>query len=191
MYATPESPVRWKTYLTIVDIPWLLSHRLKSHQRLKNSLRWSQTQEHTFFVCHRARPHCVCCNDCLVSSHLQKTRSLTMSAKWIGSSKSPNIVVHQRHCVDVVLVIINGIKKGPKYITVLVIVIYLQTFYRLGNVKLFRSLSNKMLVDNLRETNDTSKRAKIPEPPGTCIEVSHFKSCPLAPSDSPSGCGLV
>ena len=44
--------------------------------------------------------------------------------------------------------------------------IHQQTFYHLGNVELFRSLSNKILVDNLREMYDTSKRAEIPEPPG-------------------------
>ena len=58
------------------------------------------------------------------------------------------------------------IKKVPKYNTVFIIVLHLQTFYHLGNVELFRSLSNKILVDNLREMYDTSKGAKIPEPPG-------------------------
>jgi hypothetical protein len=56
--------------------------------------------------------------------------------------------------------------KVPKLSTVFIIVGHQKTFYHLGNVELFRCLSNKFLVDNLRERYETHKRAKIPELPG-------------------------
>ncbi len=46
-----------------------------------------------------------------------------------------------------------------------------KSFYHLGNVELFRSSSNKFLVDNLRERYKTHKRAEIPEPPAVLVPV--------------------
>jgi hypothetical protein len=64
--------------------------------------------------------------------------------------------------------------KVPKLSTVFIIVGHQKTFYHLGNVELFKCLSNKFLVDNLRERYETHKRAEIPEPPEAkvnCIRV--------------------
>ena len=68
--------------------------------------------------------------------------------------------------------------KVPKFSTVFIIVGYLKTFYHLGNVELFRCLSNKFLVDNLRERYETHKRAEIPEPPVlyTILLLSYYRS---------------
>jgi hypothetical protein len=59
--------------------------------------------------------------------------------------------------------------KVPKLSTVFIIVGHQKTFYHLGNVELFRCLSNKFLVDILRDRYETQKRAEIPEPPDTRV----------------------
>jgi hypothetical protein len=64
--------------------------------------------------------------------------------------------------------------KVPKSSTVFIIVGHQKTFYRLGNVELFRCLSNKFLVDNLRERYETHRRAEIPEPPAAELRLKNL-----------------